>query len=295
MHGSNAGGQPASAVLKLEAAGLPTARAEALLSAESGWMPLTATISIPPGVSAVTMRLFAKGAQAEFDDFNLSYSGDAPFSASPALLNPSYEQEEVGLRGALAKLLPQEAQWMAQVAANPQSFDKGHLWAYYAGEQFRSFWGNFGWVSVRLPDTWFNFWLVVSILSLLGLLWKLAGAEEPWGRRHWLRVVFLGSLAAAICVGFARQMMALALFGVGAFPQGRYLFVLSIALAWLGMSGLFAWSGLLGPVASRLSSRFAGERALPGASHWGVWVWANLMLWFAAYALGALVLPYYYG
>jgi hypothetical protein len=285
----------ASAVARLEAPGSEVGRAE-IFTSGGGWSPFTSTVRVAPGVSEVAVKLFAKGGGAEFDGLAL-VSGGVP--ANVSLLNRSFEQQELTLRGALARLLPAEASWIAQVWANPQPFDKAALWAYYAGGQYRSFWGNFGWVSAGLPEGWYIVWGVASILALLGLLGRLFTSRKPWDWQERLGLIFLLTLAVAVVLGFARHTMLLSVFGVEAFPQGRYLFVLSIPLAWLFISGISAWGGLggkVGLVGSRHASPLQTEKgeteALPP---WGAWAAVNLIVLFAAFALLAVVLPYYYG
>jgi hypothetical protein len=244
----------------------------------------------------VAVKLYAKGAAVEFDGLALVSSG-APANAS--LLNPSFEQQELTLRGALARLLPEEAIWIAQVWANPQPFDKATLWAYYAGEQYRSFWGNFGWVSAGLPEGWYIVLGAASTLALLGLLGRLFTSRKPWDSQDRLGLLFLLTLVAAVVLSLARHTMLRSVFGVEAFPQGRYLFVLSIPLAWLFTSGLSAWGGLVGKVVLVVARHNSPLQTEEGETEavlpWGAWAAANLIVLFAAFALLAVVLPYYYG
>jgi hypothetical protein len=102
--------------------------------------------------------------------------------------------------------------------------------------------------------------------------------------------VSLAALGVAVAVGFARQMTLLAFGTVASYPQGRYLFVLMIPLAWLLLVGLYAaWQ------ASREAwGQATGVRRI-APSRWGVWLWANALLFLAAFALLGLMLPFYYG
>jgi hypothetical protein len=293
LHSAN-GSKAARAVARLEAAGAPAARADVKLDSSGTWQPFNVTLQVPAGVPAATIRLFARDGGVELDDFSLSSDGLSPVAS---LLNPSFEQQEVALAGPVARFVPQEARWMAEVAANPQTFDRPKLWAGYADGQFKSFWGNFGWVSIPLPGAWFLFWLLVCVLTLLGVLWKTAAGTQLWSWRDSLRVVALLALALAIIFGFARQTMLLSVFDVGAYPQGRYLFTLAIPLAYLFLSGLSAWSGMMarwwGKVRVR-NHKPEVNRAAGGAGA-PAWLWVNLLVWFAVYALCALVIPYFYG
>src|SRR5262249_8687074 len=159
--------------------------------------------------TSATVRLFARDAGVEFDDFSLSSDGVAPVAS---LLNPSFEREEVALARPIARFLPQEALWIAEVAANPQTFDKAEVWGGYANGQFRSFWGNFGWVSVPLPDGWYFFWLFVSGIALSGVIWKIVAGIQAWSWRDSLRAIFLLTVPLTIIIGFARQMTLLSVF-----------------------------------------------------------------------------------
>ena len=124
---------------------------------------------------------------------------------------------------------------------------------------------------------------VVVLVALAGLAaWVVRRGE--WTAGAWLGLVSLAALAMAVAAGFARQMTLLAFGTIAAYPQGRYLFVLMIPIAWLLLVGLWeAWQWAVG----------SGRRA--EASRWGVWLWANALLFMAAFALLGLMLPFYYG
>ncbi len=287
------GAKTARAVIGLKAANKLNRNKGLTLGASSGWEPFNLTLKIPADVAAATVKLSAQGGTVEFDDFSLASDGISPIAV---LLNPSFEKQEVALAKPIAHFLPQEAQWIAEVAANPQTFDRSNLWSYYMNTQFQSFWGNFGWVSLPLSDAWFLFWLVVSMLALLGVLWKIVVSEEEWDWKDWLRVTFLLGSALSILLGFVRQTMLLSVFGIEAYPQGRYLFVLSIPIAWMLLSGLSVWSNLLADRTRPTLARFADKLQATQLAGWlPAWAWINLLVWFAAFALGALVVPYYYG
>jgi hypothetical protein len=103
-------------------------------------------------------------------------------------------------------------------------------------------------------------------------------------------LVSLAALGGAVAVGFARQMTLLAFGTVASYPQGRYLFVLMIPVAWLLLVGLYeAWQA-----AREAWGRATGVRRT-APSRWGVWLWANALLFLAAFALLGLMLPFYYG
>lgn len=287
------GAKSGKAIISMVTPDKTSAQQELELGTSTGWVPFNATLKVQENAEQATVKLAAQGGTVEFDDFSLASDGVSPVGV---LLNPSFERQEVALAKPIARFLPDEAQWIAQVMANPQPFDKGKLWGHYADEQFHSFWGLFGWIAVPLPDTWFLFWFMVSILALLGILWKTISAMEAWQWRDWLRLVFLAGIALAIVLGFARHTMLLSVFGIQAYPQGRYLFVLSIPIAWLLLSGLSVWANKISELRARASRPSTGKLQAPQVSAWlPAWAWMNLVIWFAAYALGALVVPYFYG
>jgi hypothetical protein len=177
---------------------------------------------------------------------------------------------------------------MADALANPQIFDRWALWGDYAKWQWRTFWGSFGWLTIHLPEPVYAALGVLVLLAIAGLgAWV---ARHDWSAGAWLGLVSVAALLAAIAVGFARQMTLLAFGTIVSGPQGRYLFVLAIPVAWLLLVGLSeAWQ-----VARQAWGRAAGVRRAP-AGRWGVWLWANALLFMAAFALLGLMLPFYHG
>jgi hypothetical protein len=179
---------------------------------------------------------------------------------------------------------------MADVVANPQPFDKLALSASYAGGEYRSFWGNFGWVSVPLPEPVYLALGLLAATAILGLAWSGLTNLGRWDWREWLAVIALGAFGTAVAIGVARQMTLLLTEGVAAYPQGRYIFVLMIPFAWLLLSGAHgAWS----PVTGRRSLKTRPSPLAPRP--WAIWLWLNALFLFAAFCLAALILPFYYG
>jgi hypothetical protein len=192
-------------------------------------------------------------------------------------------------------LVPGEVRDMADALANPQPFDKGALWRDYAYYQYRTFWGSFGWVTIYLPQLFYTLLDLLIVAALVGLVSR-AIRQREWPK-IWLGIVSLAALVVAVLVGFAKQMSLLAYSGLPAYPQGRYLLVLSIPIAWLLLTGLAeVWR-----LAYNRSLRFFGSATESQSairnpqSAIGLWLWASTLIFFAAYSLFALILPFYYG
>ncbi|HYP21043.1 MAG TPA: hypothetical protein VEY08_13300 [Chloroflexia bacterium] len=276
---------------------------EVTLDPSGGWTLITGTARISESAEQVGLEIGADatGGTVQFDSLTFDAEGVSRPWNDPAfpikLVNPSAEQGTVGLRPGVARLLPFEARQIADVVANPQPFNKGALWGSYAGGEYRSFWGNFGWVSVPLPEPIYWALGLLAITSMLGLTWLGASNLGRWDWREWLAVISLGALVTAVAIGFARQMTLLLTEGVAAYPQGRYLFVLIIPFAWLLLSGTH---GIWSPVTAHLSRTPRTSPLNTGhwslvTGHWGVWLWLNALFLFAAFCLAALILPFYYG
>ena len=91
------------------------------------------------------------------------------------------EAEAISLRPGVAQLLPNEWLQIADVLVNPQTFDKGALWASYADEQYRSFWGLFGWLAVPLPGAVYAVLGLLMVIALAGLiLRRRRGGRGAW-------------------------------------------------------------------------------------------------------------------
>ncbi|HYO49610.1 MAG TPA: hypothetical protein VEW94_07130, partial [Chloroflexia bacterium] len=269
---------------------------EVALDPSGGWTLITGTARISESAEQVGLEIGADatGGMVQFDSLTFDAEGVSRPWNDPAfplkLVNPSAEQGTVGLRPGIAGLLPFEARQMAAVVANPQPFDKTALWGSYAGGEYRSFWGNFGWVSVPLPEPVYWALGLLAVTSMLGLAWLGASNLGRWDWREWLAVISLGAFVTAVAIGFARQMTLLLTEGVAAYPQGRYLFVLIVPFAWLLLSGLHsAWS-----LAMRRMPLTTGHRPL-ATGHWAMWLWLNALFFFAGFCLAALMLPFYYG
>lgn len=279
--------------------------AEVALDPADGWTFLTATARISQSAERVTLNLVASGRPVQFDSLTLGVEGavrawDDPIY-KPKLQNPSAEIEALELRPLFAKFLPNETRQAIDAMLNPQPFDKGELWRYYLEQEYESFWGNFGWVSLPLPRGIYSIIGVIIVAALIGLAWLASKEWERWPWTVWLGLVTLAGFAGTVLISLANSTKGLAYYGIPAYPQGRYLFVLTIPLMWLLISGLGGvWSAIL-TIRSRGRTETSAEEqtvkatSLSGGLSWGVWLWLNLLFFFTGYCLLALIAPYYYG
>lgn len=300
----------ATAMILITEGGAQAGTGIATLHTPGEWAPITGTARISESAEQVTLRLTSfEGMTVQFDDLTVSVKGmdgpwEDPIFGRRGLLNPSFEAGASALNPLFIKILPFEARQIADALANPQPFDKGALWSYYAWEQYRSFWGNFGWVSIPLADAIYVFIAVLILLALAGLVWMCVRRWGRWSSYEWVGLVSLVTVVAATLLGFARQMMLLADLGIAAYPQGRYLFVLIVPIAWLllvGAGSVWTWVATgaryilssMPDVETHQHTSTGTDRRV--AVPWGVWLWASAVMLFAAYCLLVLILPYYYG
>jgi hypothetical protein len=263
------------------------------LDPSGAWTHLNATADIGENSEEVTLALrnYSEGARVQFDDFSVQVTAPPHAARDPVftltVLNPSAEQAAVALRPALARRLPLVATEMIDVLVNPQPFDKLELWKYYAVMQHRSFWGNFGWLSVPLPDTLFLLIAIIMALALAGLIVWAIRRWGNWSAGEWAGLVSLAALAVAIFGGFLRETIAVVVLATTAYLHGRYLFVLIIPIIWLLLAG--AWA-----IASP-RSKVQSPTKRTWTLGWAVWLWTCALFIFAVYCLVALLTPYYYG
>lgn len=319
---------PSKATLSIENLRTSIAVGEAQLSSPGTWVPLVVSGTVPEGKGWVLFRLAADTqlGPVQFDDLNLKVqSMGTPWNNStfsPTLLNPSFERGSLKPRDRLVRFLPLEIQQMLDVLANPQRFDQVAMWRGYAEPEYRSFWGNFGWLAVPLPDWLYILLGLLSLLALLGLFWVGLRKAGSWGLSEWLALVSLFGLGTAIFAGFAKQTMFLATEGGLAYPQGRYLFVLVPLIAWLLISGLsgaatlastlwhrafrqfgaahdaasgtasaLVWGGARKAAQSSPTGRASAGNAEPAT--WMFWTGITGLVLFSLYCLLVLVVPFY--
>ena len=232
-----------------------------------------------------------------------------PQAVQMPVFNPSMEMGSLAVSPLGARVLRGESLDILDVLVNPQAFDKFGIWQRYAYRQFRSFWGNFGWLSIPLPEPGYAIMNVLIVLALAALLFRGVRRLGSWTPIEWLGAVTLLALVAAVLVTFARMMGPLSTSGVHTDPQGRYLFGYTVPVLWLMFEGLnMAWSWAARRVSGTISrgvERSAGGPTVstPAATAtvgavavmpWGAWLWCAAAAFFAGNCLLVLIVPYYY-
>ncbi len=256
----------------------------ATLTPGGDWTRMEVTAGVEQNAEQVTLRIGADGpGVVQFDDMSLSVKGvNQPWNDpiyKAALLDPSGENAPWTVRAPFSSLMPGDVRDMADALLNPQPFSKPALWLAYANTQYRSFWGSFGWLSIDLPAPVYLLIAILLLLTLSDLLLRaiiLRSHGISW--RGLLAVVSIFALTVAIFTSFIKQMALTAYGGLPSDPQGRYLFVLAIPITWLIIAGLSTLNRRLPPRAQVLC-RYV---AIGG------------LVFFAAYSLLALIVPYYY-
>jgi hypothetical protein len=309
------GGVPPQATLILDERGrLPLIGAETFdytetsipltITEVSAWTPFTLTVPVEPAHRKVLVQLKGGSQRVQFDDLSL-WAGSAQSGADGAgrayalpLFNSSAETGTRKLLPILDSIVPSEQALMLDVLVNPQAYDRSAVMQRYAYRQFRSFWGNFGWVSLPLPEGLFHFIEALIVVALVGLLgWSIRQVGR-WGWREWLGLVALLSFGLTTVMGFAKQMAPISTNGEHTDPAGRYLFVLMTPVVWLLLAGLgVAWSvlGGWGRRQAHKSPDAIGEDGVRDPMPWGVWLSCLALFLFSAYCLLGLIAPYYYG
>jgi hypothetical protein len=248
------------------------------------WTRMEVTAVVEQNAEQVSLQIGADPPGiVQFDDLSLNVKGvNQPWNDpiyKAALLDPSGENAPWTVRAPFSSLVPGDVLDMADALLNPQPFSKPALWLAYASTQYRSFWGSFGWLSINLPEPFYLLIGIVLVLALWGLLLRaMSPRSHDMGWRGLLAIVSVFALAAAIFTSFAKQMALTAYGGLPSDPQGRYLFVLAIPTVWLIIAGLGALARRLPPRAQILC-RYVATGGL---------------VFFAAYSLLALIVPYYY-
>jgi hypothetical protein len=299
-----------AATMLLYSGSNPVAAAGVPYDAAGAWQPLSLSGSIADGGDSVTLKLIASDfGGVQFDDLSMQTAWPSTYWSvpfyRPVILNGSAELAATGVRGPVGRVVPTEARQIVGVLLNPQQYTLSELWGFYAREEYRSFWGNFGWLAIPLPDGLYVFLGALAAVAFAGLVLHAALRIGRWSAPEWLGLMSLLSIALAVIIGFSRQSMLLSLYGDAAFPQGRYLFVLIIPIAWLLLAGIATWWGLLGSAGRRLYGivRNGGVQAeVRKEQHkgppvkWqmlGAGAWVAMLLGFEVYCLVGLLIPYF--
>lgn len=308
--------QPGQARILMREGSRTAGEIRATLDPSGDWTQVVVTGTISESTRQLVVRLIGTGAhKVQFDNLSLKLeSASGPWAGTlygGRLLNPSFEVESVAVHPSLVKILPDEAWQIVDVALNDQPFHKLDLWRHYADMEYRSFWGNFGWVSVPLPEPLYVLLGILTLASILGLTLHGVARWGRWSHVEWLGVASLVTFLFTILVGFARQMMALSTLGIAAYPQGRYLFVLMLPICWLWVAGLFMfgsqiWQGVRRWLSARINHTTApplrpevevantAQTPQPQPLAWALWLWLTMLLLFTGFCLLDLLVPYYY-
>jgi hypothetical protein len=124
---------------------------------------------------------------------------------------------------------------------------------------FHSFWAQFGWMAVVAPDRLYWIWGVLTLLGVLGLVYRRDWLTQPaWQLLGW---TVLAALLAYVAYNLAFKQF-----------QGRYLFTALVPICSLLVAGWSAWL----PTRLRVT---------------GVWGIALVLVGLNAYALTRVMQP----
>ena len=109
------------------------------------------------------------------------------------------------------------------------AFGAAELWRFVA-TSFHSFWGQFGWMSIPLPERDYRVLMLLTALVAAG--WIVLASKRQRMAKHWapLAITFAGVLAGDIAYNLKFLQ-----------PQGRYLFPALIPIAVFYVAG---WAAL---------------------------------------------------
>ena len=239
------------------------------------WTPLTVTAQIPAPAVAVRFAVQAGPAGAvEFDDARLTLA-PAPGVPDPT---PGRNQLSNGSFETAARVPPalpgaggdSTTAGLIDYLLNPTDLDT--FWSQET-QQFRTFWGSFGWVAVDLDPALYTGLTVLMGLGVLGLAlafrWPGGADGAARARRRAAPALLAVVLIGGIVLSFARTAAGFKFIGAREFPQGRYLFPLLVPILCLLIAAARGWDAglrrVLGPEHAALLSgwlRYAGAVAL---------------------------------
>jgi 4-amino-4-deoxy-L-arabinose transferase-like glycosyltransferase len=151
-----------------------------------------------------------------------------------------------GAHNAIVVGQPRTVEWIAERGLGST------LLAFFQ-TSFQSFWGQFGWMGVVMPDWVYLALLLFSLLTVFGFFWALARRGDEWtidtGNQD-LGIITLSTASALLLTGTFMISLALYLGYNLTFVQhqGRYLFP---ALIPIGIGVAIAWTMLILPVSNR--------------------------------------------
>lgn len=256
------------------------------------WTPLTVTAQVPAPAVAVRVVLQAGPAGAiEFDDARLTLASAPSVPAPPPdqnqLSNGSFEtaaRVPPALPGVQGNL---ERSSLLDYLLDPTDLDT--FWSQEV-QQFRTFWGSFGWVAVDLDPALYSVLTTLMGMGVLGLALALrwpGGADEAERARRRTTLALLALvLLGGIVLSFMRTTAGNKIIGTREFPQGRYLFPLLVPILCLLVAAGQGWGAALRRVLE------PGRAAL--LIGWLRYAGAVALVAFALLAL-TLVSGFYYG
>jgi hypothetical protein len=235
------------------------------------WLPFTLTHVVNADARHAAVRLsWIDGEAVLFDDLSLSLDGETNL-----LVNGSAEEKESLLLEILTNvgsrlwspLRRLERLFMPTTWNLPawQTYLKQALFC------FHSFWGNFGWLALPLPPTWYWALELLCMLALMGNIRLIAQRpSRTWQTGYYiLLMTSFGLLMIQTFLPIAINKDTLWL------AQGRYLFPCLFAIAILGMRGI--------------------HQLLPkNWDHQATAVTIGLMAGFDLMCLVYLIVPYFY-
>jgi hypothetical protein len=237
----------------------------------------SALVLIPIGFVAVALSLSARSAKRKTRSRRLFVTSVVSLLAILVLLVLAFRSEAV-----LAQVRS-VYQRLTYTTDLPSLSDLAQVVKQNSGDYlvatFTSFWGNFGWLTIKFPDAMYWLLLGLTAFAMLGFVRYYVRALRLHDPESPVMVVYLIApvvlfLAATLAFGLYDTDPTNLWWGKGALPQGRYLFPALIPIATLFMLG----------VREFIPARFRG---------WGA---AAVIAILAAFNLGSLflvVLPYF--
>jgi hypothetical protein len=242
------------------------------ITAKEEWQPFTLTHAVDSNARWVGVRLTwgGSGEALLFDSLTLSSGGEENL-----LTNGSAERRET----LLIDLLNDTTRHVGAPRSLVQRVLRPESWSLEAWQEyersaifcFHSFWGNFGWLALPLPTTWY--W-AIELACMLAMVGNLTFLISRPGHR-W-QTGYLFTLMNGVLLLILQTLLPIvANRGTYWLPQGRYLF-----------PGTFAIAVLLSWGAYQLLPGAWKSRMIPAA--------VGLMAGFDLACLVLLIIPYFY-
>jgi hypothetical protein len=203
------------------------------VTAGRDWQSFTLTHTVDTNVQWVAVRL--TGGESEeallFDDLKLSAG-----NGENLLVNGSTERQESLLLDLISDSarLVKAPRRLVERAFTSQAWSLEALQGYKNGMIFcfHSFWGNFGWLALPLPSTWYWTIELACLLSLIGNLIFLIRKPKREGLTGYILTLAVSTFALTL----QTFLPLISLRETYWLPQGRYLFpgvfAVVVLLAW---------------------------------------------------------------